>query len=277
MPNEKEIIDFLKKYGALKLGESPWPTYNPNNEERYPVDWDTLFPRLRGRRQLEEQRIWDIQDDKWYPEWDEEFLGTLERDLNHQEPTNDELEEIGKTLVWDICAWYQPIHFFAQNWGIYIREDCVLRQARAICRFLPWAVRRRGSLPGLAKCLIRASVYAFFLHEHYHHKIESLGLRLHVVDRQSCYLPYHAKVYSATTGTDDQLEEALANADSYYRLDTEPYKSWITQDVVLATWRYLRKNSHTTHRGIVWLCITSVKVPWTMVKTCFTGKCMRLP
>jgi hypothetical protein len=241
MPSDSEIIDLLKKYWALKLGESPWPTYNPNEGERHRVDWESLFPGLRGRRQLEEQRIWDIQDDRWNPEWEREFVSALQNDLNREEPTDSELEEIGKTMLWDVCAWYQPIHFCAEHWGIYIREDCILRQARLICRFIPWPARRRGSLTGLAKCLIRASVYAFFLHEHYHHKIESLGLRLHVVDRKSCYLPYHAKVYSATKGTDAQLEEALANADSYYRLDTEPYKSWITYDVVAATWQYLEK------------------------------------
>jgi len=240
MPSDSEIINLLKKYNALKPGESPWPTYNSNEEERYRVDWDSLFPRLRGRRQVEE-RTWDIQDDRWNPAWDREFLGSLQNDLNREEPTADELEEIGKTLLWDVCAWYQPIHFFAGHWGIYIREDCMLRQARLISRFIPLHVKRSGSLTGLAKCLIRASVYSFFLHEHYHHKIESLGLRLLVVDRKSCYLPYQSKVYNPTKGTDTQLEEALANADSYHRLDTEPYKSWITHDVVRATWHYLEK------------------------------------
>ncbi len=116
-----------------------------------------------------------------------------------------------------------------------------MRQARVICRFIPFSLRRRGSLPALAKCSVRASVYAFFLHEHYHHKIESLGLRLHVVDRKSCYLPYETMVYNPAKGTDALLEEALANADSYRRLDTEPYKSWITYDIVKATWVYLKK------------------------------------
>ena len=241
MPSDREIINLLRKYDALRLGESPWPTYNSNEGERYRVDWESLFPKLRGWRQIEEERIWDIQNDRWNPEWDRNFLGTLENNLNREEPTDDELEEIGKNLLWDVCAWYQPIHFFGEHWGIYIREDCVLQQATILSRFIQWADRRRGSLTGLAKCLIRASVYAFFLHEHYHHKIESLGLRLHVVDRKSCYLPYQAKVYNATKGKDAQLEEALANADTYYRLDTEPYKSWITDDVVAATWQYLKK------------------------------------
>lgn len=240
MPSTDEIIKLLEEYQALRLGESPWRTYNSNEGQRFNVDWDSLFPRVRARRQMQE-RIWDVEEDRWNPQWDREFLGALEEDLDREEPSDDELDDIGKTMLWDICAWYQPIHFFGGNWGIYIREDCILRQARVICRFIPWPLRRRGSLPALAKCLVRASVYAFFLHEHYHHKIESLGLRLHVVDRKSCYLPYEAKVYNPTKGTDAQLEEALANADSYQRLDTEPYRSWITYDIVKATWNYLEK------------------------------------
>jgi hypothetical protein len=241
MPSDAEIINLLKKYGALKLGKSPWPTYNSNEGQCYHVHWDGLFPRHRARHQVEEERRWDIQDDRWNPEWDREFLGNLQEEISREEPTDTEIERIGETLLWDVCAWYQPIHFFAENWGIYIHESCILRQAMIISRFIPLSIRRSGSLTGLAKCLIRASVYTFFLHEHYHHKIESLGVRLHVVDRQSCYLPYQANVYNVTKGTDDQLEEALANADTYRRLNTEPYKSWITYDVVKATWQYLEK------------------------------------
>ena len=241
MPSAREIINLLRKYDALRLGQSPWPTYNPNEGELYRVDWDGLFPRRRARHQVEEELRWGIQDDRWDPEWDRDFLGALEVNLDREEPTDDELEGIGKNLLWDVCAWYQPIHFFGEHWGIYIREDCVLQQATIISRFIPKRVRLSGPFTRLAKCLVRASVYAFFLHEHYHHKIESLGLRLHVVDRKSCYLPYQAKVYNATKGKDAQLEEALANADTYYRLDTEPYKSWITDDVVAATWQYLKK------------------------------------
>ncbi len=240
MPGEDEIIDLLRRYGVLEQGESPWPTYTPNEGERYRVDWHSLFPG-GGRHGLGEEQKWDIQDDRWKPEWEQELLDAIDNDLDLQEPANDELEEVGKALLWDVCAWYQPIHFSAYQWGIYIREDCVLRQARLIGRFIPSPIRGSGSLTGLAKCLIRASAYAFFLHEHYHHKVESLGLRLHVVDRKSCYLPYQAKVYTSTKGTDFQLEEALANADIYHRLDTEPYRSWITYDGVQATWRYLTK------------------------------------
>jgi len=241
MANADEIIELLEQYGVLQRGKSPWPTHTDVEGERRRVDWHTLFPRLRGPHRRPQESGWDILEDPWKPELDREFLNGLEIDLEQREPTDRELEEVGRTLLWDVCAWYQPIHFFAHDWGIYIREDCVLRQARIIGRFVPKGVRRSSSLAGLAKCLIRASIYAFFLHEHYHHKIESLALRLHVVDRKSCYLPYTTKVYNATKGTDSQLEEALANADVYFRLDSEPYRSWITSDVVEVTKRYLAR------------------------------------
>jgi len=132
MPTDSETIDSLKQYDALKLGESPWPTYNSDEGERYPLDWNSLFPRLRERRRIE--GIWDIQDDSWEPAWDQEFLSILEDDLRREEPIDSELEQMGKALLWDVCAWYQPIHFFAEQWGIYIRQDCILRQASVVSR-----------------------------------------------------------------------------------------------------------------------------------------------
>src|SRR5262249_40886841 len=83
-------------------------------------------------------------------------------------------------------------------------------------------------------------IYLYFLHEHYHHKVECLGFRLHVVQRKSAFLPYHKLVYAGTKGTDDQLEEALANADCYHRLNDQPYAYWLTPHIVRATKRYLR-------------------------------------
>src|SRR5262249_22577883 len=142
-------------------------------------------------------------------------------------------------LEWDICGWYQPIHFFGYDWGIFIKEECVKRAALMIARFVSRAVIH--SAPPLAwfKALYRAAVYVYYLHEQYHHKIECLGFRLHVVQQRSAFLPYYRHVYAATKGTDDHLEEALANADCYLRLSTDPYAFWITPHVVRATKAYL--------------------------------------
>ncbi len=63
-----------------------------------------------------------------------------------------------------------------------------------------------------ANTLLRTAFLLYYRHELFHHKTECLGLRLHVVEDKSSYIPYHELVYRATDGTDDQLEEALANA-----------------------------------------------------------------
>jgi hypothetical protein len=89
------------------------------------------------------------------------------------------------------------------------------------------------------RALYRGATYLYFLHEHYHHKTECLGFRLHVVMRKSAFLPYHKTIYAPSKGTDDQLEEALANADCYRRLNKKPYTVWLTQHVVRAAKAYL--------------------------------------
>jgi hypothetical protein len=139
---------------------------------------------------------------------------------------------------WDTCAWYQPIHFFCADWGIFIKESCVLSAAADISRFfwrpVPTHLRRV-----YANACIRAAVYVYFLHEHYHHKIECLGIRLEVASAQPWYVPYFRRVYSPSLGTDHVLEESLANADAFRRLREPRYLRSISVGVTEATQRYL--------------------------------------
>lgn len=81
----------------------------------------------------------------------------------------------------DVLGWYQPIHFFASNWGIFIRESALVDLARDLApRFAPFIGRRTRAAH--VAVLIRAAFAYVFLHEHYHHKIESLAIRLHIVE-----------------------------------------------------------------------------------------------
>lgn len=220
-----QAVDFLIKNNALELGESPWPTYD-DGQEIHELDWEQLFPP--GRRSV----------DNWSPQPTQEELAEFENIFGVmpvQPPTS-----AGQQAQWDICAWYQPIHFFGHDWGIFIKEDCVKRTAFMIARFIDPAVRGERPTSEWFKAVYRAAVYLYFLHEHFHHKIECLGFRLHVIQRTSAFLPYHKLVYSKTKGSDEQLEEALANADCYRRLGTQPYAHWITNDVVKATKAYLK-------------------------------------
>lgn len=238
---EDRIIDFLVKEKALRLGESPWPTYD-EEDDVYNVDWNGLFPPVAALRDGDEE--WDLFGDGWEVGFDADFLGEIEEAVGEDPPpSSSELSsgtEAGFGGQWDTCAWYQPIHFFGLDWGIFIREDCVRRQAVWVARFVEPTARLSYGGKTLAKALVRAATYAYFLHEHFHHKVECLGLRLHVVERTSRYLPYHSMVYQKAAGTDDQLEEALANANMYHRLGHQPYAKWISPPIRDALREYLR-------------------------------------
>ncbi len=237
MPEENKIIGFLEKYELSRGGESPWPSFNQNsrNFERFLVDWDAFFPR-RERSVSQGNYEWDIYGDNWLPEFGQDFLSALEEALGKGPPTEAEISQMAQSDRWDICAWYEPIHYYGPDWGIYVRMDCILSQALRIARFIP---KPAPPTPNLARALVRASTYAYFLHEQYHHKVESLAIRLEVVDRHPIYVPYGHSVYLPAQGTDDQLEEALANADMYRRLPTDPYEVWISWPVLESTRNYL--------------------------------------
>jgi hypothetical protein len=105
-----------------------------------------------------------------------------------------------------VLGWYQPVHFFASNWGIFIRESALEALARDLMpRFVPFLERRPPRAH--VAVLIRAAFAFVFLHEHYHHKIESLAIRLHVVERRSVY-PEYFKFSQQLAGTKEDIEEA---------------------------------------------------------------------
>jgi hypothetical protein len=51
-----------------------------------------------------------------------------------------------------------------------------------------------------------------YLHEAFHHKVESLAIRYEIVERKRRYLPYHARVVIPLLrqGSPQVLDEALA-------------------------------------------------------------------
>lgn len=122
-----------------------------------------------------------------------------------------------------LCAWYCPIHLFGHGWGIYIRERCIFHVALDIAAHVDWtAVKASGLRPAeIVRQLLRSAFYVFFLHEQFHHKVESLGFRLLVTTGSDRYRPYKTKVYRPNFLKPTCLEESLANAESYRRL-TEP-------------------------------------------------------
>lgn len=208
MADIAEVIDLLERDEGLELGESPWGTYE-EGEQPYSIDWDRLLPPggVEGQREFEP--------------WMNSRLKELEREFEEilgQEEDPDIGKQTEGGVIWDTCAWYQPIHFFAYDWGIFVREDCMLSLAKRIARRADWTRVNADKMRyrfALAPTFIRAAFLVLYYHEHFHHRVECLGLRLHVVLQRPRYPNYTTSVYKASRGTDDLLEEALANAHSY--------------------------------------------------------------
>lgn len=236
----QKVLDFLNETNALDLGASPWGTYD-DDEFVSPFDFEKFF----GNDRCDEDR----------PKLPMDFVEEISMALDTGSyPTEDQMEfpgrsgNAGATVSWDTCAWYQPLHFFGSDWGIFIREECLLRVAISIAEHSDAQTFHAERSDAVAKRMVgkpfpaywthtdaeiflRAAVVCLFLHEHYHHRVECLGIRLHVVTQKPLYVPYSKGVYNAVVGTDDLLEEALANACIFLRLSEQTYRKMLPESV----------------------------------------------
>jgi len=152
------------------------------------------------------------------PEVNERIRGAWKR----MEPRKDDGDYgddgIRNTSVFDRLAWYQPIHSSCLDWGIYIKTEGIVRLAEVIAGRAAAMGVNFSDPRFVCKCLM-AGFFSLYLHEAYHHKVESFALRLAVVERRSSYLAYTENVYQTQLRRGDgPLEEALANADCYRRI-----------------------------------------------------------
>ena len=188
----------------------------------------------------------------------EEIIGVLDADEPRFRKWWNEIQQIiereqGRLPLWERrgrervnppepnCAWYCPIHFFGHGWGIYIRESCILSQAIEIATFVNWQAVRMSQRK-IARHLLRSAFYVFFLHEQFHHKVESLGFRVLVSTGADRYRQYKRNVYSRTYRTSNCLEETLANAESYRRLREPRYRKRL-DSAILDGLRWFLKDS----------------------------------
>ena len=261
MPKDVEIIQFLEEHDALSQGNSPWPS-TTDQDQLVPIDYDSIFhsgqatdgPGIDPLIELLPTDLLALADD---------MLGQSNDILGQDAmPDGPDVGPTGGYSVpassFDVLAWYQPVHFFGPEWGIYIKQEAIVDLAKAIALFYPSSVsriiRKGRSVPQLdryqlAAALIRAGFSLLFLHEHYHHKVESFSIRLHVVEQTSRFLPYHKDVYQANVGKSTQLEESLANADAYSRLDEIAYQRVLGKAVTDATKRFAEVMFETSPPG----------------------------
>ena len=225
------IESFVQEnFRELPRPEFEQPQFNPEEYDRVEID---------SRRLFGNQDPWDFQPS-------EQDLLDIESAFQ-QGPTRSSVwQNDGRSSPWDKCAWYQPVHFFGPDWGIYIKETCVFRSAVRYASFVPRHLQATRTSRDWFNILSMAALFVYYLHEHYHHRVESLGFRLHVVTGQPLYVIYKNNVYGVLKRNlhaypgpyingwdpDEQIEEALANANSYLQLGSQTYKNRLFPDVV---------------------------------------------
>lgn len=127
----------------------------------------------------------------------------------------DEINEIGKSKIvlppdFDIWAWYQPIHFYGEAWGIYIKEEALKTISSRVWNSLSIMAKTNAEIP---QCIF--SAYAILhLHEEYHHRVESFSIRSHIFLGSCTYLKYERDVFGKTRWSNPLFcrEEALCHA-----------------------------------------------------------------
>jgi predicted RNA binding protein YcfA (HicA-like mRNA interferase family) len=227
MSAEMATIDFLSRTGQLRLDMGDEHNIDENFEV-FNLDWREL---------LSADPDFGESD---YSGFSHEILGELmnERPSDFNAPLPDwvRVDHARVHPGFDTCAWYQPIHTHGSDWGIFVYEECVSDAAFQIA----WQLKLRSSLAqNLRTQILSASLLTYLFHEQFHHRIECLGIRLHVASNTPSYLTYSKNVYKKTFGTDSCIEEALANSFSYRRFSESPYSKMLDKPVREATRRYL--------------------------------------
>jgi hypothetical protein len=157
-----EIISVLDADNSLELGQSPW--HKEIDHERYEikqVDWGRLFPNSKPQDRSPDND-WEIYGDDW--EIDSETPYEIFEEGSDQDASRPE--------EWDVCAWYQPIHFHGYDWGIFIKEECLKRLAKKIYieTGIVGASLNSSQRSIFTKGLLRTAFSVFYHHELYHHK-----------------------------------------------------------------------------------------------------------
>lgn len=125
-------------------------------------------------------------------------------------------------LGFECAGWYQPHHFYSDDtWGIYLDALRLDKTACSIAEDLRTGGMRRPS-SALAANLAWVLVYQ---HELFHAKVEAALTWLELQALQPKFRRYKAEVYDTLKGTDEHLEEALANFSAW---------AWLSADAVWA-------------------------------------------
>lgn len=213
----EHLLNTLDGMDLLDLGSPGEWDGDLDGHDAYDIDWDEV---LQDRVDSTNRNQNDVVNDRWSQATEE----IIKRSGGSQSPP--------PPISVDALAWYAPFHRFGLSWGIYIYEASIIDIAGHIGTYLKPGVILR---PGITQQLSRMALSILYLHEAFHHKIESFATRLEVVKRQKVFLPYQRNVYQKLLGTDELVEEALACTEMYMRLKEKTYRRGISDSVYEAT------------------------------------------
>ena len=213
----EHLLNTLEGMDLLDLGSPGEWDGDLDGHDTYDINWNEV---LQDRVDSTSRNQNDVVNDRWSQATEE----IIKRSGGSQSPP--------PPISVDALAWYAPIHRFGLSWGIYIYESSIIDIAGQIGTYLKPGVILR---PGITQQLSRVALSILYLHEAFHHKIESFATRLEVVKRQKVFLPYQQNVYQKLLGTDELAEEALACTEMYVRLKERTYRRGISDSVYEAT------------------------------------------
>jgi len=145
----------------------------------------------------------------------------------------------------DALAFYLEYHYFwTENlWGIYLKADGVL--------WLAYHLKSRQTQMS-CEAAILASRRFLYRHELWHHNVECFATRLEVTHRRPLYKGHFESLYQRTAGSDDCLEESLANAYAF-RETIRSFKSAppeTRRDIEAALTLYIKDSPPGYRRGL---------------------------
>lgn len=129
-------------------------------------------------------------------------------------PPNDFPDQIEQRVLGAVhrlgveaLGWYQSYHCWDdEHWGIYLHTAQLADLASILRRALE-NVRCSTATKDALEVVIRL----VWEHEFFHARVDLFGLHQELITRKGLILPYHQQVYKPTWGTNQAVEEALAN------------------------------------------------------------------
>ena len=200
-----QVIETLDDYGFTNRERAPWRGEDPDAWTAYPFDVASLPDFSRDDRSEESAAVPNDSQFAW---------GSISNRIDDIASRPERLPPPGPV---DALAWYLPFHYYGPEWGIFIKESEVLNLAGHIKQRLGG----KTSDPRETAQLCRVALSILYLHEAFHHKVESFATRLEIARMSPVYLRYDEKVFRPLLGTDDVLEEAIACSEMISRLRSE--------------------------------------------------------